>query len=48
MPEMPEVEVIRRILEPQLKDKQITDVEILNKQVIAYPDENILDRKSVV
>ena len=41
MPEMPEVEVIRRILEPQLKDKQITDVEILNKQVIAYPDENI-------
>lgn len=40
MPEMPEVEVIRRIIEPQLIDRKITAVEILNNQVIAHPDEN--------
>lgn len=38
MPEMPEVEVIRRILEPQLAGKRILNVQILNKQVIAHPD----------
>lgn len=38
MPEMPEVEIIRRILEPQIAGKKIERVEILNSQIIAYPD----------
>lgn len=38
MPEMPEVEIIRRILEPQIAGKKIETVEILNSQIIAYPD----------
>lgn len=39
MPEMPEVEVIRRILEPQLAGRKIAAVEIFNKQILAHPDE---------
>lgn len=38
MPEMPEVEVIRRILKPQISGKKIMDVQIGNAQVIACPD----------
>lgn len=37
MPELPEVETIRRILEPQLAEQTIKAVEILNPQIIAYP-----------
>lgn len=40
MPEMPEVEVIRRIIEPQLAHKTVLSVEILNSQIIAHPDKN--------
>lgn len=40
MPEMPEVEVVRRIFETQLVGKKIADAEILNKQIIAHPNEN--------
>ena len=38
MPELPEVETIRRILQPQVKGQSITAVDIRNEQVIAYPD----------
>ena len=38
MPELPEVETIRRILQPQVKGKSITAVDIRNAQVIAYPE----------
>jgi len=38
MPELPEVETIRRILEPQLAGRMIESVEICNAQIIAHPD----------
>ena len=41
MPEMPEVETIKRILKPQLAGKKIETVDILNAQIVAYPDPDI-------
>jgi len=38
MPEMPEVETIRRILEPQIRGERILGVNIIQPKVIAYPD----------
>ena len=38
MPELPEVEIIKRILEPQLKTRKLETVQVLNEQIIAYPD----------
>ncbi|NMM65828.1 DNA-formamidopyrimidine glycosylase [Clostridium sp. P21] len=38
MPELPEVETVKRVLEPQIKGQKIKYVDISNKQVIAYPD----------
>ena len=38
MPELPEVETIRRIIEPQIMGRTIQKVEVLNKQIIASPD----------
>ena len=38
MPEMPEVETIRRIIEPQLAGQTILAVSVGNPQIIAYPD----------
>ena len=38
MPELPEVETVRCILEPQLAGRTIRSVEIRNPQVIAHPD----------
>ena len=38
MPELPEVETIRRIIEPQIVDKTIISAAVLNEQMIAYPD----------
>ena len=38
MPELPEVETVRRILEPQLEGRRVETVEIRNPQIIAYPD----------
>lgn len=38
MPEMPEVETIRRIIEPQVAGQMISDVTINHPQVIGYPD----------
>ena len=37
MPELPEVETVRRIIEPQIKGKRVLSVEIRNPQIIAYP-----------
>lgn len=38
MPELPEVETVRRILEPQIAGKVVEAVELRNAQVIAYPE----------
>lgn len=38
MPELPEVETIRRIIEPQVSGRVIKKVEVLNKQIIASSD----------
>jgi formamidopyrimidine-DNA glycosylase len=38
MPELPEVETVRRIVAPQIIDRTIQKVEILNDQIVAYPD----------
>lgn len=38
MPELPEVETVRRILEPQLAGRSVTAVELCNPQIIAHPD----------
>lgn len=38
MPELPEVETVRRILEPQLAGRRIEAVELCNAQVIAHPE----------
>lgn len=40
MPELPEVETIRKIIEPQITDLKIMNVTINNAQIIAHPDEN--------
>lgn len=37
MPELPEVETVRRVLAPHLLNKKITDVQIKNAQVIVSP-----------
>lgn len=38
MPELPEVETVRRIIEPQIKAQKILTIDIGNQQVIGYPD----------
>lgn len=40
MPELPEVETIRRIIEPQVVGRTILSAEIPNPQIIAYPEPN--------
>ena len=37
MPELPEVETIRRIVEPQIVGRTISDVRVLKEQIIAHP-----------
>ena len=37
MPELPEVETVKRVVEPQIKGKKITKINITNEQVINYP-----------
>ena len=37
MPELPEVETIRRVLEPMVAGKKILSLQVLNPQVIAWP-----------
>ena len=36
MPELPEVETIRRIIEPQISGRSITSLGIHNPQIIAF------------
>lgn len=38
MPELPEVEIIKRIIEPQIKGKKIENVDVRNRQIIAHPE----------
>ena len=38
MPELPEVETVKRIIEPQIKGQSVLSLEIRNPQVIAYPE----------
>lgn len=38
MPELPEVETVRRILEPQLAGQRVESVDVRNEQVIARPE----------
>lgn len=38
MPELPEVETVRRILEPQLAGRTVEAVEVRNAQIIAHPE----------
>jgi formamidopyrimidine-DNA glycosylase len=38
MPELPEVETVRRMIEPQLIGQTILSVSVSNPQIIAYPD----------
>ena len=47
MPEMPEVETIRRIIAPQLVGQEIMSVKINNPQVIAYPAEVVFREQLV-
>lgn len=37
MPELPEVETIRRVIEPQIKGLEIENIRLGNAQIIAYP-----------
>ncbi|MDY3078935.1 MAG: bifunctional DNA-formamidopyrimidine glycosylase/DNA-(apurinic or apyrimidinic site) lyase [Oscillospiraceae bacterium] len=37
MPELPEVETIKRIIEPQIKGQRILSAEVRNEQIIAHP-----------
>lgn len=37
MPELPEVETVRRVLEPQLTGRKIAEVQLATPQVIAFP-----------
>lgn len=38
MPEMPEVEIIRRIIEPQIAGEKVLSVIVNHPQIIAYPE----------
>lgn len=38
MPELPEVETVKRVVGPQIKNKKITGIRIVNESVIAYPE----------
>ena len=44
MPELPEVETVRRIVEPQVAGKRILSAEIRNPKVVAYPEAEALVR----
>ena len=40
MPELPEVETIKRIIEPQIQGLKVSGVDVCNRQVIAHPTAN--------
>ena len=37
MPELAEVEMIRRVLEPQLRGRTVTKLSVLRPEVVAHP-----------
>lgn len=41
MPELPEVEIIRKIIEPQIKEETIRSVKINHAQIIAHPEQEL-------
>lgn len=47
MPELPEIETIRRELKPKIINKKITDCIVLRKEIIGYPEPKIFG-KSIV
>lgn len=51
MPELPEVETMRSIIEPQIKGRTIVSVELPTPKIIAYPDPELfaelLTRKAI-
>lgn len=40
MPELPEVETVKRIIEPQIRGLKITGVDVCNRQIIAHPTQD--------
>lgn len=44
MPELPEVEIIKRIIEPQIEGQIIKTVDIRNAQIIAYPEADVFTK----
>ncbi len=38
MPELPEVETVRSVIEPQVRGRIVEEVKVLNERVVAYPD----------
>lgn len=47
MPELPEVETIKRIIEPQIKGQKILTVDVRNSQVIGYPESKVFSKALV-
>ena len=47
MPELPEVETIKRIIEPQIKGQKILSVDVRNAQIIACSETDVF-RDSLV
>jgi formamidopyrimidine-DNA glycosylase len=47
MPELPEVETIRRELAPFIKDQRVQDCQVLRPDMVAYPDAKTLCKKLV-
>lgn len=45
MPELPEVETIKRVLEPQVKSLEISDITANRTDIIAYPSAEIFCKK---
>lgn len=45
MPELPEVETIKRVLEPQVKNLRISDITVSRPEIIAYPSAEIFCEK---
>ena len=45
MPELPEVETIRRELSPFIQDQRITDCRVLRPDMVAYPDARTLCKR---
>ena len=41
MPELPEVETVRRIIEPLINDKTVTDIRVNSQNVIAHPSADV-------